>query len=117
MDDINPINKASQVLFKKYNTIVQNAGDKLPKNTSLRLTLMGIYAISHPEMLIDKMSRWLGFVQGVLYAHGLIDLEDEREESRALFHMTYGELGIELPGSVDVLRMGVGGEARDLTLE
>ena len=34
----------------------------------------------------DKMNRWLGFVQGVLSAAGLIDVDVEREVSRPLLH-------------------------------
>jgi len=37
----------------------------------------------------DKLNRWLGFVQGVLYAEGLITIENERNFLRPLFHQYY----------------------------
>lgn len=37
----------------------------------------------------DKTSRWLGFVQGVLAANGRIDVDEERDRTRPLFHEAY----------------------------
>lgn len=34
----------------------------------------------------DKMSRWLGFTQGVLAAVGAIDVDQERDFTRPLLH-------------------------------
>lgn len=34
----------------------------------------------------DKMSRWLGFTQGVLAAVGAIDVDEERDFTRPLLH-------------------------------
>lgn len=34
----------------------------------------------------DKMSRWLGFAQGVLAAVGAIDVDEERDFTRPLLH-------------------------------
>mgnify|MGYP001014788732 CR=1 FL=1 len=39
----------------------------------------------------DKMHRWLGFVQGVLAAQGIIDVDVERDYTRPLFHGLYDE--------------------------
>lgn len=33
----------------------------------------------------EKQARWIGFIQGVLTAHGIIDLEREIELCRQLF--------------------------------
>lgn len=49
---------------------------------------------------IDKLSRWLGFVQGVLTMRGLICVDEEREVSRPLFHEAYQADGRALPPSV-----------------
>lgn len=40
---------------------------------------------------LDKMHRWLGFVQGVLAAKGAIRVDDERAYTRPIFHKLYGE--------------------------
>lgn len=37
----------------------------------------------------DKMNRWLGFVQGVLAAAGLVDVDIERDATRPLLHSLY----------------------------
>lgn len=34
----------------------------------------------------DKLNRWLGFIQGILAAVSLIDVDEEREFSRPLLH-------------------------------
>lgn len=39
---------------------------------------------------MDKMHRWLGFVQGVLASRGVISIDGEREFTRPLFHKLYG---------------------------
>lgn len=38
---------------------------------------------------IDKVSRWLGYVQGCLTFVRLIDVGEERDFSRPLFHAAY----------------------------
>jgi hypothetical protein len=53
---------------------------------------------SWPE---DKLSRWLGFVQGVMAAQGLITVAEEREASRPLFHWAYRVQGFETPATVE----------------
>lgn len=35
--------------------------------------------ILYPEMSLDKMQRWLGFMQGVLWAEGLYKISDLRK--------------------------------------
>lgn len=48
----------------------------------------------------DKLSRWLGFVQGVMTARGLLTVAEEREFSRPLFHAAYQAAGSACPPSV-----------------
>lgn len=66
-----------------------------------RCTLMCLKAIENigtwPD---DKTSRWLGFIQGVLYAEGKLSIDEERNLTRPLFHKAYKEMGIEIPESV-----------------
>jgi len=40
----------------------------------------------------DKVNRWLGFVQGVLAARGVIDVDIERYFTRPLLHSLYSEV-------------------------
>lgn len=50
---------------------------------------------------IDKLSRWLGFVQGVLSTGRYISVETERNFSRPLFHEAYREAGAVIPETKD----------------
>lgn len=37
------------------------------------------------DMPIDKIARWTGFIQGVLAARGLLNVDDERNRTRPIF--------------------------------
>jgi len=37
------------------------------------------------NVAIDKVARWIGFVQGVLIVHGFTEIQDERERTRPWF--------------------------------
>jgi hypothetical protein len=41
----------------------------------------------------DKLSRWVGFIQGVLYERGMIDVTVERDFSRELYRPVYDRIG------------------------
>jgi hypothetical protein len=49
---------------------------------------------------VDKLSRWLGFIQGVMTTQGWLTVEAEREFSRPLFHAAYQADGRECPPTV-----------------
>jgi energy-converting hydrogenase Eha subunit C len=61
------------------------------------------YIIERPDLYLDKSNRWIGFVQGILFCQGLIEIEEERDFSRELFHMAYVEAGVKIPETVDVM--------------
>lgn len=46
---------------------------------------------------VDKLGRWLGFVQGVLASRGELDVEDERKRSRDVYRTAYGSDGLKVP--------------------
>ncbi len=101
-----PLHEAHDEMFRRYNTLMQKDGlgeKKLHSSINYRLTLMAIHAISN-VMPIDKVGRWMGFIQGNLYACELINLKEEREISRKIFHKAYEEMGIEVPESIDVVQ-------------
>jgi hypothetical protein len=41
----------------------------------------------------DKLSRWVGYIQGVLIERKVIDTDTEREYSRTIYKPIYDELG------------------------
>jgi hypothetical protein len=53
---------------------------------------------AHP---VDKLSRWLGYVQGILRAHRVLDTVAERDRTRPIFHAAYIEMGIKPPEKRD----------------
>ncbi len=90
--------KERNELFKKYNAITQEAGDKLPSVLSGRIYLLGIKAIGNPEMDENQANQWLGFIQGILYSHGLINTQDTTADNKEVTFMMYGEIEVDLPG-------------------
>lgn len=42
--------------------------------------------IIEEELHEDKISRWIGFIQGVMSVKGYISVDEERDFSRPLFH-------------------------------
>lgn len=50
------------------------------------------------DLPIDKISRWVGFVQGVLALSGNLDVDEEQDRTRPLFHKAYIETDQDIPG-------------------
>lgn len=48
---------------------------------------------------IDKTSRWIGFVQGVLAARGFLNVDAERDRTRPIFHEAYRQMGETIPAA------------------
>lgn len=96
--------KASVLLLNRYRSILDQYADQgpVPAETScVHLSWMCRMAASEAyDWPVDKLSRWLGFVQGVMAARGLITVSNEREFSRPLFHEAYTASGICPPETV-----------------
>jgi len=54
------------------------------------------------EWPVDKTNRWIGFIQGVLFSNGTLDVDEERDFTRPLFHAYYDSIGVERPESVTI---------------
>lgn len=52
---------------------------------------------AHPEWPIDKPSRWVGFIQGVLAVLGFMSVAEERNRTRSFFYRAYDLLGFRRP--------------------
>lgn len=46
---------------------------------------------------VDKTSRWIGFVQGVMTCRGILDVDAERDRTRPIFHEAYAAMDLEIP--------------------
>lgn len=53
---------------------------------------------------IDKLSRWLGFIQGYVIFNNLTTVNIEREYSRPLFHKAYKQENTPIPISIGILK-------------
>jgi hypothetical protein len=78
-------------MFRRYLQMLDNAVDTDipgPELTGFdNLRWMCRTALEHiEEYPIDKTSRWLGFVQGILVIRGFTSVQAERDFSRPLFH-------------------------------
>lgn len=59
-------------------------------------------AITRDDLPFDKLRGWLGYVQGVLIARNQLDMDEERERTRPIFHASYEAVGLAKPKTVDV---------------
>ena len=95
------IQKVNIQLFKRYKKVANDYKKYADDEIFIRVKDMIDVALKE-EMLEDKQSRWLGFVQGVLVMYELICIEDEREFSRPLFHEAYEKMGIKKPKTISL---------------
>ncbi len=79
--------------------IPDNDGDGSP-TSFVNLRWMVNRCLTDETMPTDKVSRWIGFVQGVLAVHGLLDVDGERDRTRPLFHAAYKAMGLTIPESM-----------------
>lgn len=109
MTNFSPVRKATAKLAERYITILKEyttsweAQDNAVPTMLYRVTAMcEIIANKDVDMYDDKASRWLGFVQGIMFIHGLIDIDEERDISRPLFYEAYEEMELSKPDIMDL---------------
>ena len=81
------IKDVNKILFERYSSI-QSDDPLVQRAINMAKTAL------NEDMVEDKQSRWLGFIQGVLIAKNLLDTEEERDFSRPLFQEVYKLNGI-----------------------
>lgn len=112
MSRMTPIREASlevaviyyNIIFSKICVIKANQID-VPDDLSKILDMCNIIMDTNVEMYDDKVSRWLGFVQGAMYSYGLLDINTERDRTRPLFHDAYEKMGLPIPASINIEEM------------
>lgn len=101
------VSAATAEVFERYRNIIdaqQASGAEDPLAEDRYLSLKNLSwmcaqgAAESDRLPLDKISRWLGCVQGCLGMRGLISIEAERDITRPLFHAAYAAEGIEIPG-------------------
>ncbi|MFG6080454.1 hypothetical protein ACEUZ9_001058 [Paracoccus litorisediminis] len=103
------IPEATRIMFERYLGIINQARHEVdPESPGDSRKSLGNLAWmcaegmdKHDALPIDKLSRWLGFVQGCLAMRGLISVDAERDFSRPLFHAAYCTAGDEPPGTLE----------------
>ncbi len=50
---------------------------------------------------VDKLGRWVGFVQGVLALSGCMDVDAERDRTRPFFHNAYTKSNLVIPKTLE----------------
>lgn len=111
----NPVPTTVLSMTLRYNTAMKDIVKSLAtryeakldnSQSSDRLRSMLIAMVENVSIWpIDKTNRWIGFIQGVLWERELIDIDEEREFTRPLFHSYYESYGIEKPTSVDAVKI------------
>jgi len=100
------LSDANALLFNRYVPIIQEAqssGTPDPFSDHPRLSLSNLLWMCQTggdqaaQMPDDKASRWLGFVQGCLAMRMMIDVDEERDVTRPLFHKVHQNRTGETP--------------------
>lgn len=99
VNSITSIKDANLILIKRYKSIVSAFCQ-----TSTRPKELGMCEalLENPDWPIDKVSRWIGFIQRGLIDAKMTSVDFERDFSRGLFHAAYKAEGIEIPESFTV---------------
>ena len=92
------------ILSKRYIDILQkNKEIGTEKYSSSHLiNMLNTLNENVEKWSIDKTNRWLGFIQGVMTVYGLLDVDEERDFTRPLFHEYYKKNNIEIPKTLDI---------------
>jgi hypothetical protein len=92
-------------LCEEYDKLLQKDGFEIEKQqdengslTHCRWMIKEILSIEDP-CKIERMNRWLGFVQGILWTNGYCDLkikqeikeEKNQDPNRGMVYMMYGD--------------------------
>jgi len=79
-------------LFERYQLILSRScqfdlpiHDKCSRDHLVNLCDVAIKGIREETMHYGKLCRWLGFMQGVMVASGLITVDEERDFTRPIF--------------------------------
>ena len=90
-------------LFCRYRTLLESSTEiSGPSSKQQLLDLIDTAIEKSQSFPIDKLNRWLGFVQAALIFNGLTSVLEERDFSRPLFHAAYLSDGIEIPETINI---------------
>lgn len=98
-----PIRAACLTVVGTISIPVQNDDDWPVEATSLPNLrwMQAQILIQGGTMPIDKLNRWIGYIQGVLAVRGFLDVGAERDRTRPIFHEAYAAAGTTIPRTMD----------------
>lgn len=99
-------------LFPLTENLIEMEGFVQPEGqqkevSGLNVNWMAQHILGNAHLPIDKISRWLGFIQGVLAVRNLLSVKDERDSSRSIFHRAYKAMGILPPKTASREEVGL----------
>jgi hypothetical protein len=103
--EIDPVAIATRLILEKNRDVLAKhpfeGRDRLPNSAYLhRMCEIAIY--NYDKFPIDKLSRWLGFIQGMMIANYRGTIDSHRDFTRPLFHKAYEEKGMVVPATASV---------------
>ncbi len=72
-------------LLDRYTALIQNGPPIHGTDYNSEHLLWMIDQLRHSTQSLTKKHRWLGFIQGVMIVHGLTQVSQERDFTRAMF--------------------------------
>lgn len=98
-----PLQKANRDVATHLMYIMKECDNSVGGVDINKLTNMCQYIIDNVEsMFDDKTSRWIGYIQGCLSVVGVLNVEDERDYTRIVYHKAYEEMGVEKPKTITI---------------
>jgi hypothetical protein len=96
--------QATKVMFERYQIMLGGlAGSVNGVHCAAMYDLAAAGIAGANTLPIDKLNRWLGFIQAFAAMSGATTIFIEREMSRHIFHAAYQSDGIPIPPTVDVM--------------
>ena len=108
MHVVTPIQSVHARLAWEYISLMESCNDwetnieSVKRENLIAFCKLQIERIMAWEMPDDKVGRWLWFVQWSLAVLGVIDVDEERESSRPMFHSAYNQSWINIPETKEI---------------
>jgi hypothetical protein len=85
-----PLRRAYVQVIDPLNAKLHGLNFGLDYTSASHLRWMCIYLLQNIDtMNLDKAARWVGFIQGVMAANGVLDVTTERDRTRPIFTAAY----------------------------
>lgn len=99
LEDIKTIQDVNIILLDRYKNhlLFSFQPGKMSKDLNMCMTLE-----ENPDWPVDKVSRWIGYIQRGMIDNNMTSVDAERDFSRPLFHKAYKEIGYDIPETVTV---------------